>query len=211
MTIPRFTLLVPVKDGRGAKTRLNQVGEAGRTDLMGAFARDAITAALAAPVVEVVVVGDPEALEALTQDVGVRIVPDEGEGDLNRALERAAQRVARPDRGVAVMLADLPCLRTDDLEAALAAAVDERRRFVADAAGTGTTFLLAPAGVALQPRFGRGSAGAHARSGAVPIEGGLDSLRLDVDTTADLDRALRFGVGPNTSRVAAALRASTDD
>lgn len=210
MTSPRFTLLVPVKDGRGAKTRLNQVGEAGRADLMGAFARDAITAAVQASEVEVAVVGDPEALEALTQEVGARIVPDEGEGDLNRALARAAVRVARPDRGVAVMLADLPCLRTEDLEAALAAAVDERRRFVADAAGTGTTFLLAPAGVPLEPRFGRGSAHAHERSGAVPIEEALESLRLDVDTAADLDRALRFGVGTYTSRVAAALRGSTD-
>ncbi|HEX2896131.1 MAG TPA: 2-phospho-L-lactate guanylyltransferase [Marmoricola sp.] len=211
MTTPRFTLLVPVKDGRGAKTRLNQVGEAARADLMGAFARDAITAALAAPEVEVAVVGDPKALEALTQEVGVRIVADEGDGDLNRALERAAQRVARPDRGVAVMLADLPCLRTEDLEAALAVAVDERRRFVADAAGTGTTFLLAPAGVALEPRFGRGSADAHTKSGAVPIEGRIESLRLDVDTAADLDRALRFGVGQYTSRIAAALHGSTDD
>lgn len=210
MTTPRFTLLVPVKDGRGAKTRLDQVGEAGRADLMGAFARDAITAALAASAVEVAVVGDPEAMDALIQDVGVDLVPDEGEGDLNRALARAAERVARPDRGVAVMLADLPCLRTEDVEAALATAVDERRRFVADAAGTGTTFLLAPAGVALEPRFGRGSADAHAESGAVPIEGRLGSLRLDVDTAADLDRALRFGVGPYTSRVAAALRASRD-
>jgi 2-phospho-L-lactate guanylyltransferase len=205
VTTPRFTLLVPVKDGRGAKTRLGQVGEVTRAELMAAFARDALTAAVRSPLVDVQVVGDPVALRPLLADLGVGVLPDEGAGDLNRALERAAERVARTDRGVAVLLADLPCLRTDDLEAALAEGSPDRRRFVADAAGTGTTLLLAPPGMALDPRFGAGSADAHARSGAIPIDGALTSLRLDVDTAADLEQALRFGVGPHTTRATASL------
>lgn len=206
MTTPHFTLLVPVKDGRGAKTRLGEVGAAGRADLMAAFARDAITAARATTLADVVVVGDPDALGPRAADLGVGIVPDEGAGDLNRALAAAAARVARADRGVAVMLADLPCLRTVDLESALTEALALGvRAFVADAAGTGTTLLSAPPGVDLDPRFGRGSAQAHAASGALPLAGGLASLRLDVDTTEDLDEALRLGVGPDTARVAAAL------
>lgn len=205
MTTPRFTLLVPVKDARGAKTRLGRVGEVTRAELMAAFARDALTAAVHSPLVDVQVVGDPVALRPLLADLGVGVLPDEGAGDLNRALERAADRVARADRGVAVLLADLPCLRTDDLEAALAEASPDRRRFVADAEGTGTTLLLAPPGMALDPRFGTGSAEAHASSGATPIDGALASLRLDVDTAADLERALRFGVGPHTTRATASL------
>lgn len=205
MTTPRFILLVPVKEGGGAKTRLGELGSAGRADLMAAFARDAITAARRTPLVEVHVVGQVEGLQALSAELKVPVVPDEGDGDLNLALRRAAARLHRPERGVAVMLADLPCLRTEDLEAALAG---DERAFVADAAGTGTTLLVAPPGVDLDPRFGIGSAQRHRESGAIPVTGALESLRLDVDTRADLAAALAFGVGPHTAHAVALLDAA---
>ncbi|RNM16167.1 2-phospho-L-lactate guanylyltransferase [Nocardioides pocheonensis] len=205
MTTPRFTLLIPIKDGREAKTRLDAVGAVGRAELMAAFARDAVTAALRTPLVRVHVVGDRTALEPVLAGLDVTVVPDEGAGDLNRALTHAARAVAEPARGTAVMLADLPCLRSEDLEAALTAAPFDRRSFVADAAGTGTTLLVAPPGTALDPRFGPDSARAHADGGAAAITADLASLRLDVDTTADLQRALQFGVGPHTAAAAAGL------
>jgi 2-phospho-L-lactate guanylyltransferase len=202
VTTPRFSLLVPVKYGRGAKTRLAGVDPAGRADLMTAFARDAICAARRTELAEVYVVGDPAALQELAVELDVPIIPDEGDGDLNQALRHAAARVARPGRGVAVMLGDLPCLRTEDLELALSR---DGRAYVADAAGTGTTMLLTPPGTDLDPRFGRDSAQAHEASGAAPIAGALTSLRLDVDTTDDLDRAVELGVGAHTARVLARL------
>ena len=203
MTTPLFTLLVPVKGAHGAKTRLGDVGSARRADLMGAFARDAIAAARRTSLAEVVVVGDAAALRLVLEGIDVEVVADEGAGDLNAALRGAAGRLARADRGLAVMLADLPCLRTSDLETTLSyAAAHARRTFVADAAGTGTTLLTAPAGTDLDPHFGPGSAAAHVASGAHPMSGALASLRLDVDTTEDLDRALGLGVGPETSRIA---------
>lgn len=208
MTTPRFTLLVPVKDGRGAKTRLGEIGDAARGRLMAAFARDAISAARRTSLAEVYVVGDVAALRPIAEALDVRVVPDEGDGDLNRALDRAATRVSRPDRGIAVMLADLPCLRTEDLETALSWT---GRAFVADAAGTGTTLLLAPPGTDLDPRFGAGSAQAHAASGATPVAGELTSLRLDVDTTDDLRCAREFGVGPHTAQVLAARHETASD
>jgi 2-phospho-L-lactate guanylyltransferase len=196
VTTPRFLLLVPVKDGRDAKTRLGGVDAAGRAELMDAFARDAITAAVRASLVDVHVVGDPTSMAGLAADLGVPVVPDEGGGDLNQALRRAAARVARPGRGVAAMLGDLPCLRTGDLELALDRA---GRGFVADAAGTGTTLLFSPPGADLDPWFGPGSAAAHASSGAAPVAGELSSLRLDVDTTSDLELAVDLGVGACTA------------
>jgi 2-phospho-L-lactate guanylyltransferase len=206
VTTPQFTVLVPVKDAGGAKTRLGELGPAARATLMAAFARDAIAAAQRTPLAEVVVVGDAVALADVLAGLGVRAVADEGDGDLNEALRRAADNLALADRGTAVLLADLPCLRTSDLELALSdAATRPGRTFVADAAGTGTTLLVAPAGVSLEPHFGVGSANAHAASGAHPIGGDLASLRLDVDTSDDLERALRLGVGPETSRAASLL------
>jgi 2-phospho-L-lactate guanylyltransferase len=202
VTTPRFALLVPIKDGRGAKTRLGGLDAVDRAELMAAFARDAIEAARRTSLVAVHVVGDPVALGPMAAELGVPVLPDEGDGDLNRALRQAAAQVASPERGVAVMLGDLPCLRTADLETALSRS---GRAYVADAAGTGTTLLFAPAGADLDPRFGFGSAMAHAASGATPVAGDLESLRLDVDTADDLARALRLGVGPHTARAVAAL------
>lgn len=203
MTTPGYSLLIPVKDGGSAKTRLG-VGEDGqRGRLMAAFARDSILAARGCEAVEVFVVGDGAGLSELVGDLAVAVLPDEGEGDLNRALERAYARVARTGRGVAVMLADLPCLRTSDLDQAFA--MVSGRSFVADADGTGTTLLVSPAGEDLDPRFGIGSAAAHRASGAAEIGRTLTSLRRDVDTTADLEAALRYGVGVHTAQVASSL------
>lgn len=203
MTTPRYALLIPVKDGRSAKSRLGVGSDDQRARLMMAFARDSIAAAVACDLVRVHVVGDAVMLGPLLDGLSVEVVPDEGEGDLNRALERAAARVAAPGLGLAVMLADLPCLRTADLTAALDQA--DGRAFVPDASATGTTLLVAPAGTALEARFGVGSADAHAGTGAAAIGTELASLRLDVDTTADLEAALQFGVGPNTAVAAASL------
>ncbi|MET3960560.1 2-phospho-L-lactate guanylyltransferase [Marmoricola sp. OAE513] len=203
MTTPRYALLIPVKDGSGAKSRLGVGSAAVRARLMAAFARDAITAAAACDLVSVHVVGDAGGLTELLAGVDCQIVPDEGEGDLNRALVRAAARVAAPGAGIAVMLADLPCLRTDDVRSLFASAVG--RCFVPDASGTGTTFLLAPAGTELDPHFGVGSAQAHAGTGAAAVALDHVSLRLDVDTTEDLTAALQFGVGARTAEVAASL------
>jgi 2-phospho-L-lactate guanylyltransferase len=200
VTTPPCALLVPVKDARDAKSRLGSVGDQRRMDLMAAFARDAVSAARASDLVEVFVVGDP------ALDLGVVVLPDLGGGSLNRALARAAEQVASPERGTAALLADLPCLRTSDLDQALRAALDAGgRSFVADAAGTGTTLLVAAPGHDLDPHFGVGSALAHESSGAVPLTAALASLRLDVDTTDDLAAALTFGVGPHTARVTADL------
>ncbi|MDQ3402777.1 MAG: 2-phospho-L-lactate guanylyltransferase, partial [Actinomycetota bacterium] len=73
--------------------------------------------------------------------------------------------------------------------------------FVADRPGTGTTLLLSERGGPLAPRFGIGSADAHGES-AKRVGDGLDSLRCDVDTVADLRLACDIGVGARTARVA---------
>jgi 2-phospho-L-lactate guanylyltransferase len=206
VTTPAFTLLVPIKDTRDGKSRLGSVGDERRRSLMAAFARDALTAAGLSTLVTVYVVGDASTLDDVLDGLAVPVLPDRGDGSLNRALAHAAAEVAEPGRGVAALLADLPCLRHGDLDEALASTWHHGgRTFVADAEATGTTLLAACPGQALDPRFGAGSAQRHRESGATELTGDLASLRRDVDTTADLAAALRFGVGAFTAAATADL------
>jgi 2-phospho-L-lactate guanylyltransferase len=87
-----------------------------------------------------------------------------------------------------------------ELAAALTAAAGHRRSFVADGEGSGTTLLCATAGE-LDPRYGPGSAAAHAASGAVALDGHWPGLRRDVDTPADLAEAAALGLGPRTAHL----------
>jgi 2-phospho-L-lactate guanylyltransferase len=194
----RCVLIVPVKAWPRAKSRLDVPGVA-VPELAAAFAADALHAALRARhVAEVVVVTDAEdfAFE------GVHVVADRGNGDLNAALRAAADDVLRRSPGVSIaaMCADLPCLLTSDLDTALEQAAG-RRAYVADVEGTGTTLLVAPAGAALDPRFGAGSAVRHGASGAVPIDAEVPTLRRDVDTDVDLAAAVALGPGHRTRAV----------
>jgi len=173
-----------------------------------ALALDTATAALASPeVAEVIAVtGDPGAAAALAA-LGARPVDEPVGGGLNPAFAWGA--AAALDRPVAALQADLPALDPADLTAALRASETLRRyaadptarRYAADTPSTGTVLLTAPPGVRLDPRFGPGSAAAHAASGAVPLDGHWPTLRRDVDTAADLAAAAALGLGPHTARL----------
>ncbi|WP_116101069.1 2-phospho-L-lactate guanylyltransferase [Amycolatopsis thermalba] len=193
-------LIVPLKPPRAGKSRLRgAVGERDHPALVLALAWDTLAAATAAGVRRVLVVAaDPAAVSGLRRP-GVEIVREHGPADLNAALRQgeALLRERDPDGVVGAIQADLPALRPADLAAALDAA-GGRWAFTADAEGTGTTLLLSAPGAPLDPRFGPGSAAAHARSGAVPLELDVPSLRRDVDTPADLDEACELGVGART-------------
>jgi 2-phospho-L-lactate guanylyltransferase len=203
-----FALLVPVKAWDRAKSRMAEpsaqpqaLPAALTRELAGAFARDALAAAAgSARVSSLYVVTDQPGFTA----PGVTVLPDEGAGDLNAALRAAALRVRahHPGTGIAAMCADLPCLRPEDLTTALGE-TGSGRWFVADASGLGTTLLAAAAGSELGPAFGVGSADRHEASGARRVRATVDTLRLDVDTTADLRQAVALGVGPHTADVVA--------
>jgi 2-phospho-L-lactate guanylyltransferase len=120
---------------------------------------------------------------------------------------RAASAVPGP---VAVLLADLPALRPQDLTQALEAAQTalathpaSSMAAVPDAQGSGTVLLAARAGADLDPAFGPDSFGEHLHRGAVRLELDLPRLRQDVDTVEDLTTALALGCGPRTTALAA--------
>lgn len=209
-----WILVVPVKRTAIAKSRLAAAYPQHRPELARAFAADTVTAAVASPLVRAVLVvtDDPQVTTDVTAagahvvpDLpanGALVVPELPVSGLNEALLHGAAVAAAefPGTGVAALSADLPALRSDELTAALAACVADRS-FVIDQPGTGTTMLAAAPGVALDPRFGVGSALAHQASGAVALDLAIPSVRRDVDTAADLADAVQLGVGPHTADV----------
>lgn len=205
----RFGVIVPVKPPAIAKSRLGRLGDDVRRSLATAFAADTIEAALRAELVDVVLaVTDDHRLAADLKAMGAEVMPDGTTDDLNGSLVQAAAELARrsPGRRPTALCADLPALRPEDLDRALAASVGGPPAFVADADRVGTTMLSAEDLDTFRPAFGPGSRVEHLSAGAVEIDlVGLDRLRRDVDTPDDLAAALRLGIGPRSSRVTADL------
>jgi 2-phospho-L-lactate guanylyltransferase len=198
-----WSIIVPVKRLAEAKSRLAPWPDEHRRALALAFATDCVAAASRSPLVSAVyvVTADPAAATRLG-GLGARIVPDDGAGGLNGALESGVLRALadRPGSRVAALTADLPSLRTAQLTEALAIS-GSRRSFVPDLAGRGSTMLAAAESEALAPRFGPDSRVRHEASGARALLEAGHTLRQDVDTPADLAAALRLGVGPYTAAV----------
>ncbi|MFD1210773.1 2-phospho-L-lactate guanylyltransferase [Arthrobacter sp. GCM10027362] len=201
-----WTIVVPFKGGAAAKSRLGLATKEGpgfspgmRHEIAMAFLRDTVTAALAVPgVANIVVVSSDPAL--VTAVPGIVLVADPGRG-LNAAAAAGISWARRqePNRAVAVLTGDLPCLAPRDLAAALEAARHHPLSVVPDRHGTGTTMVSALPGTELIPRFGPHSYDAHLRAGhtVLPVPAG-STVRHDVDTLHDLARALQHGVGGHT-------------
>ncbi|MEH1014515.1 2-phospho-L-lactate guanylyltransferase [Micromonospora sp. CPCC 206060] len=208
---PDWTVVVPVKRLSVAKSRLRGALPGVPHEMFAlALARDTVRAALACPVVaRLTVVTDDAEVVRVARAEGAQVVADPG-GGLNAACAAGADRAG--GGWVAALAADLPALRPAELADALHAASGggPARHFVADAPGTGTVLLATAPGTPLGPRFGGGSAVAHAESGAVALTGDWPTLRRDVDTAADLAEAAVLGLGPHSGALVGALRAATD-
>lgn len=131
---------------------------------------------------------------------------------LNGALAHGARRAIRDAPHIERILflqADLPAATGEALGEVLAASSTHRQAFVADHAGDGTALLIRDSTIVEPTRFGPESAERHRRAGATELDPGRRRwvrLRTDVDTIADLEAALRLGVGART----AATLADTD-
>ncbi|XVX19241.1 2-phospho-L-lactate guanylyltransferase [Actinomycetota bacterium] len=195
--VPDWHLVVPVKGGPLAKSRLSVPAPLERPAVAEAIARDCLDACLRGmPRGRVLVVtGDPRVREWASA-AGARVVADPG-GGLNAAVTAGISDLAGSP-AVAVLLGDLPCLTPAEVGAALMACAAYPLALVPDAQGTGTTLLTSRSG-RLEPRFGPGSAAAHEALGHLRLELDLPLLRTDVDDAASLARALGLGVGPRTA------------
>ena len=204
-------MVVPVKPPGVAKSRLLPLGDPARRALTTAFALDTVAAALACPEVEaVLVVTDDLALARRLTGTAANALPDGRPGDLNASLWQGAAELhrRRPELRLVGLCADLPCLRPEELAAALRrAAEDERPAFVPDTVAVGTTLYTAPDLDGFAPAFGPSSRQAHLDLGAVELVADLGaelaSVRRDVDTPDDLLAAQELGLGPETAAVLA--------
>ncbi len=196
-------LVVPVKGGDRAKSRLHTPPGVRREDLAFAIAADSLAAAASGmpPGRLTVVTSDPR-VATFAARLGAQLVADPGIG-LNGAVS-AGVRALSPQAAVAVLLGDVPALHPADLVAALSAAADHDRALVPDRAGSGTVLLTARRAGDLVPRFGPRSCRRHGQAGHVRLDLDLDRLRCDVDDDSSLRRALALGAGPRTPECLAA-------
>jgi 2-phospho-L-lactate guanylyltransferase len=204
-----WVVVLPVKHARHGKRRLHghplRSTAAERSALARAIATDALAAVRSCAVVRalVVVTGDP-VVARLARAAGDEVLSGDDQG-LDAAVQAGLARAAErwPRLACAVLLADVPALRPEQLERALQAAAMHPRSFVPDLEGGGTVLLAARPGVQARPAFGAGSAARHERLGAVRLDLDLPGLRRDVDTLDDLRGAVALGVGPATRAVLA--------
>lgn len=212
-----WSAVVPVKAIGQAKSRLLPAGNAGRGDLALAFLRDVLTAlSHARALTEIIVVSTDEAVRGPARAAGARFLPEGRPAGINPAA-LAGVRQAGTGQRVAVIAGDLPCLDAAAVDHILARAAEHERSFVCDAAGTGTTMLLAATPARCEPMFGERSRARHAAAGYAELGGyvglggqipddRLEALasdafrraRRDVDTAVDLWDAIRIGVGAAT-------------
>lgn len=195
---PHWQVLIPVKSLSGAKTRIDLPSQA-RAQLALAMCMDVISAVIDVPAVSRVDVITADAnVIAAARGLGTDGWWVPGVRGLNQELSAAA-RVIGKGHGVAVVMADLPCLTADLVTDILDQAPTERASFVPDAEDRGTTMFLTPPLVRVAPRFGHQSAAAHGAI-AKPLRGDQSWLaaRRDVDTIHDLAWAACFGLGAFT-------------
>lgn len=197
------TALVPMRAPGAGKTRLRpRLSPVERAELAAAMLADVVAALRAAPVdhVAVVAAGAEAAVAAAALGVDVVTQPDHVRG-LDAAVAYAVAQDRRPADRLVVM-ADLPALRPQDVEAVLEADVDV---VVAPTADGGTGALLRRHGVRLTTAYGRGSARRHLaaaraagyRAARVTSPG----FEVDVDVHDDLARLDDAAVGPATRAV----------
>ena len=166
--------MLPVKGGPLAKSRLGAPPR-----VAAAIALDTLAAASAAASVGrvVVVTADPTSAAAARAG-GAEVVPESRTGEglvaaVRDGVAAAGRRRPWSARPAAVLLADLPALCPEDLQAALAAAASAlagdpgaAMAAVPDTEGTGTVLLAARTPADLDPAFGADRS--PSTSGAAP-------------------------------------------
>ncbi len=185
--------VVPLKRFGDAKRRLAGVlGPAARRRLSIVMLRDVLAALAATPGLDRIVLATSEPSAA---GFGRPII-DDGGGDLNVAIARAAAALeAAQIARILVIAADIPLAAPAEIARVLAAGEAAPVVIVPDARGLGTNALLLSPPRAMGPCFGTDSRARHAAAagilGLASRELRLPGLGFDVDEPEDLARLAR--------------------
>ena len=185
--------VVPVKRFADAKHRLAGVLDPeARRRLSAAMLRDVLTAVAATPGLDRIVLATSEPSAA---GFGYPII-DDGSGDLNVAIARAAAALEAAEvERMLVIAADIPLAAPAEIARVLAAGREAPVVIVPDARGLGTNALLLSPPRVMRPCFGTDSRARHAAAarnlGLANRELRLPSLGFDVDEPEDLARLAR--------------------
>jgi 2-phospho-L-lactate guanylyltransferase len=186
------TAIVPLKALDHSKQRLTgRLSAAERRSLMrDLFVHVLDTCVAAASIDEVLAVVGDDAGATLAGQCSVTVIHDIG-GGLNAAIDHATARLA-PESTSLVVVADLPEVTVDDLDAVVAAGQHAPNVIVAPSHGGGTGALLRRPAAVIRSAFGVDSAAAHLRAAQhAGVRAGVISrpgLAYDVDRPEDLDR-----------------------
>ena len=214
--VDRASVIILAKRSDMAKSRLRLPRNEARQIALVLAAATVRTTLAAGKVGTVLVVTADAAIAVQALEAGADVMLEARPLGMNHAAaigRRQALR-ARPGAPVAVLVADLPCLRPSDIDVAIQDFhLHKRPTYVADHHGMGTTFLIH--GPQRQPgiAFGHDSAAMHRRLGYQAARTARFGLRADLDTLEDLDQ---FGglIEPRSSgqpaRAAATATAPAD-
>jgi 2-phospho-L-lactate/phosphoenolpyruvate guanylyltransferase len=192
--------IVPVKPLRRGKSRLaGALSEDERTDLNRSLLQNTLkTLSELKEVEEILVISrDPHAL-TIARNYGARTVRENGQPELNTALQRATVVAQVYSTGAVLILpADLPLITAKDVRTLIERAGEPPAVVIApDRHGTGTNALLiSPSGL-IEYDFGENSFQRHcqrAREAGARLEiVNLPSLGLDLDLPEDLELVRQF-------------------
>jgi 2-phospho-L-lactate guanylyltransferase len=190
-------ILIPVKNLSSAKQRLAAIlDQASRTELAQAMLHDVVDAVSAAPNRPpcALVTADPFALE-LARHYEFEVIADSDNLGETQAIELATNLcVSRGIESTLVIPADIPLIRSSELEQILANSPQEGSLLVPAADGRGTNAALRRPANLFPLRFGNDSFKPHlasARATGKPctvLE--LAGIGLDIDNPSDLQDLL---------------------
>lgn len=184
--------IVPAKALDQAKGRLAALlSESERRELALAMLEDVVRALTAAPAINTVAVVSPDAdVRALAAELGAKAIEEPASvRGINQALSHALASLSPVPDAVVVVLADVPLITPDDVQAAIEA-LPERGLVLCPSHDNGTSLLaMRPAGL-IPFRFGPKSFSLHKREAAarsIPTEVlRIESLSRDIDSPEDL-------------------------
>lgn len=189
--------IVPVKAIIKSKRRLSALSPQQRAKLTIAMLTNVLAALSRSPrISSVTVVSGDKSTSKIAHRFGAEFLWEGTGHGLNRALRLAVREL--DERTTAMMIhADLPLLKTKDVDQFVTRSQHFQIAIVPCKNGTGTNALLVRPPSAISPVFGKGSFGKHlsqAKRTGLPWKVlRIRGIQFDIDDNQDLRKFIRYG------------------